>query len=375
VVNVKRFRPAFLLLFAMIVVFMSHPSVLSSQIDFQSGETLPSIMGTEEEGKVYITTIEPIADTYVDEKWYWKNFGHNDILAVWAYGDKYVSFIKFDLSSIPSSANIVSAELFLRVAEYSVDSNNPSIIGAHFYSNNSWGEYDLSWDTVDWSALKETATDTTEIYVDKLERQVWFNWTITEDVENAKSNLLTVVLIAENRIESIFFYSRETSLKPHLNIILQDNMPPTTSHDYDGAWHTSDFTITLSAVDNESGIAETYYRINQGTVKAVSTDDQPRITTEEANNTLEYWSVDKVGNEESPHNVLMGIKLDKTPPTGFIVIDDEANYTTTVSVGLTLRAEDATSGVVEMRFSNDSITYTEWQAYAISQSWTLQEGD
>jgi hypothetical protein len=70
----------------------------------------------------------------------------------------------------------------------------------------------------------------------------------------------------------------------------------------------------LTTTDCESGVAETYYQINSGPVKAVSVDGQPCITTEGANDTLEYWSVDKAGNEELPHNILTGIKLDKTPP-------------------------------------------------------------
>ena len=94
-----------------------------------------------------------------------------------------------------------------------------------------------------------------------------------------------------------------------------DYIPPISSDDYDGAWRNADFTITLTVTDYESGIAETYYRINDGSVKAVSIDGQPRITTEGANNTLEYWSVDNAGNEELPHKILAGIKLDKTPPT------------------------------------------------------------
>jgi len=94
-----------------------------------------------------------------------------------------------------------------------------------------------------------------------------------------------------------------------------DYIPPMTSHDYDGLWRNADFTITLRATDYESGIAETYYRINGGPVKALNVDGQPLITTESSNNTLEYWSVDNAGNEEFPHKILTGIKLDKTAPS------------------------------------------------------------
>jgi parallel beta-helix repeat protein len=94
-----------------------------------------------------------------------------------------------------------------------------------------------------------------------------------------------------------------------------DATPPSTVHDYDGVWHTTDFIINLNATDDPSGVAETFYRINNGPIQNVSAHGQPRITLESTNNTIEYWSVDNAGNEELPHKILTGIKLDKAYPT------------------------------------------------------------
>jgi hypothetical protein len=157
-------------------------------------------------------------------------------------------------------------------------------------------------------------------------------------------------------------------------IIITDTTPPTTTHDYDGLWHTSDITIVLKANDDLSGVAETFYRINSGPVKKVSVDGQPVISTEGANNTLEYWSVDNAGNEEA-HKILTGIKLDKTPPTGSITINEGRKYTNTTTVILTLLASDNVSGVAEMRFSNDNITWTPWEPFATVKSWVLEGSD
>lgn len=150
---------------------------------------------------------------------------------------------------------------------------------------------------------------------------------------------------------------------------------PITLDDYDGFWHNNDFTITLEATDVGSGVAETFYKINDGLTKTVSIDGQPLITTEGANNKLEYWSVDNAGNEELPHKTLTGIKLDKTAPSGSVIINNDATYTTSTSVTLTLTSTDATSGVAEMRFSNDNVTWSDWEAYAISKTWTILTGD
>jgi PKD repeat protein len=159
--------------------------------------------------------------------------------------------------------------------------------------------------------------------------------------------------------------------------VLEDDTPPTTSDDYDGAWHTADFTITLTATDDESGVSETYYRINDGpTIESVSTNGQPLISLESTNNTLEYWSVDNVDNEEFPHKILTEIKLDKTNPIGSIIINNDDTYTNTTSVTLILTATDDTSGVYQVRCSNDGVWDTEpWEVASQTKSWTLTSGE
>ena len=135
--------------------------------------------------------------------------------------------------------------------------------------------------------------------------------------------------------------------------IFSDEIAPVTSHDYDGVWHTSDFTITLSATDSESGVADTYYRINHGEEQLLATSGQPQITLEGANNTLEYWSVDNAYNEELPHKNITNIKLDKTcpaideptkQPSGDVLPDQNVNISATI-IDLTSGVENATLSI------------------------------
>jgi len=129
-----------------------------------------------------------------------------------------------------------------------------------------------------------------------------------------------------------------------------DNTPPVTSDDYDGAWHNADFTITLTAHDDLSGVAATYYRVNAGSIKRISIDGQPRITTESANNTLEYWSVDNSANEELPHKTLFGIKLDKTSPVIWTQTrTPSGNVTANQAVTISANVTDSISGVKSAR--------------------------
>jgi hypothetical protein len=131
-----------------------------------------------------------------------------------------------------------------------------------------------------------------------------------------------------------------------------DVTSPSTIHDYDFGWHASDFTISLNAFDNVSGVAEIYYKINNGPVESLSINGQPFITTESANNTLEYWSADYAGNEEFPHKLLTGIKLDKTHPTiGMPSRVPEGDVQPNQEVKVSVNVTDAISGVKNVALS------------------------
>jgi hypothetical protein len=151
---------------------------------------------------------------------------------------------------------------------------------------------------------------------------------------------------------------------------------PTVTNNYDGLWHTSDITITLTPDYN---VTETYYRINNGPVENVSADGQPVITSEGGNNTLEYWSTWNVygtGIMELPHVTLTEIKLDKTPPQGSIQINNNATYTSSTDVTLTVSATDPISGISQIRFSNDNTwNQSTWQPYTSTYNWQLTSGD
>ncbi|MBM3212837.1 PEGA domain-containing protein, partial [Candidatus Poribacteria bacterium] len=96
-----------------------------------------------------------------------------------------------------------------------------------------------------------------------------------------------------------------------------DNQPPTTTNDYDRLWHNKDFVINLKSSDGEGiGVSKIFYTLNKG-IKQESQEGQTslsvNITREGSDNILEYWSLDKLGNEEQ-QKTLSNIKLDKSPP-------------------------------------------------------------
>jgi hypothetical protein len=67
---------------------------------------------------------------------------------------------------------------------------------------------------------------------------------------------------------------------------------------------------------------------------------------------------------------------DTTPPTGSISINNDATYTDSRSVSLSLSASDNSSGVSQMMITNSSsFEGASWEDYTTSKSWTLPSGD
>ena len=147
---------------------------------------------------------------------------------------------------------------------------------------------------------------------------------------------------------------------------------PTVANDYTVGWHTSNVTINLTP---DYPVNETFYTINDGPVFNVTANGQPTITTEGDNNTLDYWSswnIYGTGLTYLPHVTLKGIQLDKTAPAGTITT---AATTTSPTITLTLSTAEDLSGISQMSFSNDNNTWSNWEPYASSTTWTLQSGD
>jgi hypothetical protein len=68
------------------------------------------------------------------------------------------------------------------------------------------------------------------------------------------------------------------------------------------------------------------------------------------------------------------IEVDTTPPEGTVVIENGDPYTSSQLVTLTLSANDDSS-VEQMAFRNDGSTWTAWENYATSKSWTMTESE
>lgn len=66
---------------------------------------------------------------------------------------------------------------------------------------------------------------------------------------------------------------------------------------------------------------------------------------------------------------------DTAPPSGTLKINDDAPYSRSATVTLTLSATDNAGTVTRMRFSNDNVTFTPAEPFATAKRWDLSAGD
>ncbi len=124
-------------------------------------------------------TISPSDDSYVARDDEMGNYGSANYMIVgdWGGGLPYDicrSYFMFDLSTIPAGQVITSAELHINCKEiYSA----PVQTGAHFLSNDSWTEYNITWHNAP-TGFNSSATDTQTLATGDN------SWDVTTDVQN-----------------------------------------------------------------------------------------------------------------------------------------------------------------------------------------------
>jgi len=178
-------------------------------------------IGTPVIGSTIITlTLYPIADAYVNSASPNTNYGGEKNLYVSSNSEFNYTYVMFDLSSIPSDANIISANLSLYLAGTggSIYGWPADRIGVYYCSDSSWTESKITWN--DRPSFDPTPTDTWSFSMIYSVR-VYKSWNVTKDVRAAfPSGKLTEVVKFEAKTKYGYavFSSREGSDKPQLRV-------------------------------------------------------------------------------------------------------------------------------------------------------------
>ncbi len=164
-------------------------------------------------------TLYSVADAYVNASSPGTNYGSSGSLYVSASSKLDYTYVMFDLSSLPSEANIIYARLRMHLSDtggdiYYFPSDD---IGAYYCSDNSWIENGITWNNcpVFNSQPTDTYSFTMMYYLN------YKSWNVTEDVRQAfpSGTLTEVIKFASKTGEGYaVFDSKENGDEPQLEI-------------------------------------------------------------------------------------------------------------------------------------------------------------
>ena len=163
-------------------------------------------------------------------------------------------------------------------------------------------------------------------------------------------------------------------------IVLDTTAPVGTLSINNGAPNTTSVVVTLnsSVSDSPSGLYQMRFsndNTNWSTWEAyAATKNNWSLALGDGTKTVYAQYRDNAGNVSGSFSD--GIALDGTAPTGSISINGGAATASTTSVTLDLSATDTGgSALHQMRFSNDNTSWSTWETYTATKSWTLSTGD
>ncbi len=158
-----------------------------------------------------------------------------------------------------------------------------------------------------------------------------------------------------------------------------DKTPPTGSTTInDNALYTQTSTVVLTSAvsDEESGLAEMRCSNDNVTYTQWTTYDLSAPWTLQQEDGTQPVYVQFRDHSGLVSGVFSDtIILDTIPPSGSVKINKDALVTNALSVTTSLTALDTASGLSQMRFSHDNITWTPWETYDPTKAWTLNAGD
>ncbi|MFP7473249.1 hypothetical protein SFC55_19765 [Niallia taxi] len=142
--------------------------------------------------------------------------------------------------------------------------------------------------------------------------------------------------------------------------LIVDTQAPETKSNAPVHWINENFSVLLEAEDDETGVANTYYSLNEGIIQAGTSV----YIDQEGVNKLSFNSLDKAGNMEEVKTVY--IKLDKTSPV--TTISEMPAYAQIVDVQLT--SSDSLSGVDKTYYSINGSDYVEGTSFSVEKEGT-----
>ena len=165
-----------------------------------------------------------------------------------------------------------------------------------------------------------------------------------------------------------------------------DNTGPSSTHTLSPAtptglngWYVNDLTVTLDATDGtqewQSGVQEIVYKVN-GVQKTISGKHGTfKIEDDGENIAVEYWAIDKVGNQESAHHTFT-VDMDQTKPTISLVYEVTGGSPITgYEFTFTATSTDETSSMERVDFYLNSLFEVSVTGSGPTYQWIVELGN
>jgi len=260
--------------------------------------------------------------------------------------------------------------------------------GMHYvviYANDTWGNMGASgtvYFTVDTApptvSILSPENKTHAVNILPLtftvdETTTWIGYSLDSQANVTITGNTTLPVLSEG-LHSVVVYANDTAGNMGQSSVVSfavDTIPPVVliQSPIDKTYVVADVPLTFTVSESTSWMG-------------YSLDGQANVTVSgnttlagllEGLHSVVVYANDTAGNMGASDTIIFWV--DTTPPTGSITIAEDSAYTNTTSVALTLLATDTTSGVELMRFSNNGTTWSDWELYTTSKSWTLSTGD
>jgi hypothetical protein len=137
--------------------------------------------------------------------------------------------------------------------------------------------------------------------------------TITETVFRLRATFTRLIPTGSPVIDkwSVSWFRYSDINQPSTNITFYPDFP-----DGKEGWYISSVNIFMNAFDSDSPPENitTFFNINNNGFEIYSADNPPILSSDGFDNKIEYWSKDNAENEENPHKIIQGLKIDKNAP-------------------------------------------------------------
>lgn len=163
----------------------------------------------------------------------------------------------------------------------------------------------------------------------------------------------TVTFFAKDRAGN---KSEETTLS-----FVRDEVAPVTSSNIPDAWQTGDVQVVLTATDDQSGVAKTYYSLNDGR----NVEGNSFTITQEGITYVRFFSVDNAGNIELA--LEQEVKIDRSNP---VTMTNLGQGWYNEDVDVKLLARDDHSGIAHSYYSLDGGEYVEGKSVLVTEEGT-----